>query len=120
MAPRFAHYGVSVGLPELGGAVDPDVAAHDELMVLLDIISKREVVRARVRVDGRPLVRTTSLWAEHSIHEVRKHAIPRASPVGRISARRDQRRGIIVILVVTARASASIVWNPGFFRYTDL
>ncbi|WP_406280842.1 recombinase family protein [Embleya sp. NBC_00896] len=49
MAPLFAHYGVPVWLPELGGEVDPEIGAHDELMVLLGIIAKREVVRARMR-----------------------------------------------------------------------
>ncbi|WTW98291.1 hypothetical protein OG216_35340 [Streptomycetaceae bacterium NBC_01309] len=49
MAPLFARYRVPVWLPELGGEVDPETAAHDELMVLLGIISKREVVRARMR-----------------------------------------------------------------------
>ncbi len=49
MAPLFAHYGISVWLPELGGEVDPEIAAHGELMVLLGIIAKREVVRARMR-----------------------------------------------------------------------
>ncbi|MGA4538960.1 recombinase family protein [Uniformispora flossi] len=49
MAPLFAHYGVPVWLPELGGEVDPEITAHDELMALLGIISKREVVRARMR-----------------------------------------------------------------------
>ncbi len=50
MAPLFAHYGVQIWLPEFGGAVDPSIAGHDELMVLLGILAKREVVRARIRV----------------------------------------------------------------------
>ncbi|UGQ13531.1 recombinase family protein [Yinghuangia sp. ASG 101] len=49
MAPLFAHYGAAVWLPELGGEVDPSLTAHDELMVLLGILSKREVARARIR-----------------------------------------------------------------------
>ncbi|UGQ13542.1 recombinase family protein [Yinghuangia sp. ASG 101] len=47
MAPLFAHYGAAVWLPELG--VDPGLISHDELMVLLGILSKREVARARIR-----------------------------------------------------------------------
>lgn len=35
--------------PELGDKVDPQLAAHNELMVLLGIITKREVARARTR-----------------------------------------------------------------------
>ncbi|MGR6998353.1 hypothetical protein ACU686_10040 [Yinghuangia aomiensis] len=49
MAPVFEHYGVPVWLPELGGEVDPQLAAHDELMVLLGVLAKREVTRARIR-----------------------------------------------------------------------
>ncbi len=49
MAPLFAHYGVAMWVPELGGEVDPSLTAHDELMVLLGILSKREVARARMR-----------------------------------------------------------------------
>ncbi|WP_371482749.1 hypothetical protein [Kitasatospora sp. NBC_00315] len=50
MAPLFERYGVAVWLPELGGAVDPKVAGHEELMVLLGILAKREIVRTRIRV----------------------------------------------------------------------
>ncbi|WP_405878714.1 recombinase family protein [Streptomyces sp. NBC_01136] len=49
MAPLFAHYGVAVWLPELGGPADPALTEHDELMVLLGILAKREVARARIR-----------------------------------------------------------------------
>lgn len=38
-----------VWLPELGGPADPELTAHDELMVLLGILAKREVTRARIR-----------------------------------------------------------------------
>jgi DNA invertase Pin-like site-specific DNA recombinase len=48
-APLFTHYGVMVWLPELGGPADPELTAHDELMVLLGILAKREVTRARIR-----------------------------------------------------------------------
>ncbi|WP_329562735.1 recombinase family protein [Kitasatospora sp. NBC_01266] len=50
MAPLFEHYGVTVWIPELGGAADPKVAGHEELMVLLGILAKREVARTRIRV----------------------------------------------------------------------
>ncbi|MEY9966184.1 site-specific DNA recombinase [Streptacidiphilus sp. MAP12-16] len=50
MAPLFDHYGVTAWIPELGGAADPKVAGHEELMVLLGILAKREVTRARIRV----------------------------------------------------------------------
>nr|WP_268248664.1 recombinase family protein [Streptomyces brasiliensis] len=49
MAPLFEHYGVQVWVPELGGAVDPKVADQEELMILLGILSKREIARARIR-----------------------------------------------------------------------
>nr|WP_246212242.1 recombinase family protein [Streptomyces abyssomicinicus] len=49
MAPLFEHYGVEVWVPELGGAVDPKVAGQEELMILLGILSKREIARARIR-----------------------------------------------------------------------
>lgn len=50
MAPLFEHYGVAVWVPELGGAVDPKVAGHEELMILLGILAKREIARTRIRV----------------------------------------------------------------------
>ncbi|GAA0682220.1 hypothetical protein GCM10010193_39930 [Kitasatospora atroaurantiaca] len=50
IAPLFEHYGVAVLIPELGGAADPAIAGHEELMVLLGILAKREVTRARIRV----------------------------------------------------------------------
>ncbi|WTW98265.1 recombinase family protein [Streptomycetaceae bacterium NBC_01309] len=56
MAPIFEHYGVPVWLPELGGEVDPQLAAHDELMVLLGVLAKREVTRARIRARTAMLV----------------------------------------------------------------
>ncbi|WP_326799372.1 recombinase family protein [Streptomyces sp. NBC_01808] len=49
MAPLFEHHGVRLWLPELGGAVDPNLAEHEELMILLGILSKREIARARLR-----------------------------------------------------------------------
>jgi site-specific DNA recombinase len=50
MAPLFEHFGVQVWVPELGGVVDPKVAGHEELMILLGILSKREIARTRIRV----------------------------------------------------------------------
>ena len=48
MAPLFEHYGVEVWVPELGGAVDPQIGGQEELMILLGILSKREIARARI------------------------------------------------------------------------
>lgn len=50
MAPLFEHYGIVVWIPELGGAADPEIAGHEELMVLLGILAKREIARTRIRV----------------------------------------------------------------------
>ncbi|GAB2909988.1 hypothetical protein GCM10022245_51650 [Streptomyces mayteni] len=50
MAPLFEHFGVQLWVPELGGVVDPKVAGHEELMILLGILSKREIARTRIRV----------------------------------------------------------------------
>ncbi|MFF4602757.1 recombinase family protein [Streptomyces sp. NPDC001339] len=49
LAPLFDHYKIPVWIPELGGAADPQTAGHEELMVLLGILAKREVARARMR-----------------------------------------------------------------------
>ncbi len=58
MAPLFEHYGVEVWVPELGGAVDPQTAGQEELMILLGILSKREIARARIRVRAAMTVQT--------------------------------------------------------------
>ncbi|MGY5118499.1 recombinase family protein [Streptomyces sp. 900105755] len=58
MAPRFDHYGIEVWVPELGGAVDPQTAGQEELMILLGILSKREIARARIRVRAAMTVQT--------------------------------------------------------------
>ncbi|MYT32055.1 MULTISPECIES: recombinase family protein [unclassified Streptomyces] len=50
MAPLFQHYGVALWVPELGGAIDPALVGHEELMILLGILSKREIARAQIRV----------------------------------------------------------------------
>jgi DNA invertase Pin-like site-specific DNA recombinase len=50
MALLFEHFGVAVWVPELGGAVDPKAAGHDELMIPLGILAKREITRTRIRV----------------------------------------------------------------------
>ncbi len=49
VAPLFAAAGVQLWLPEVGGALDPEVDELDELMALLGILAKREVIRARAR-----------------------------------------------------------------------
>ncbi|GAA2133321.1 hypothetical protein GCM10009760_09370 [Kitasatospora kazusensis] len=58
MAPLFEHFGVALWVPELGGVVDPALAGHEELMVLLGILAKREIVRTRIRVRTAMLVQT--------------------------------------------------------------
>lgn len=58
MAPLFDHYGVEVWVPELGGGVDPQTAGQEELMVLLGILSKREIARARIRTRTAMTVQT--------------------------------------------------------------
>ncbi|GGZ04254.1 recombinase family protein [Streptomyces poonensis] len=58
MAPLFEHYGIAVRVPELGGAVDPQLAGQEELMILLGILSKREIARARIRARTSMTVRT--------------------------------------------------------------
>ncbi|MCX5562017.1 recombinase family protein [Streptomyces sp. NBC_00038] len=45
-------------MPELGGAVDPRIAGQEELMILLGILSKREIARARIRVRSAMTVQT--------------------------------------------------------------
>ena len=49
VAPMFAAAGVQLWLPEVGGALDPEVDELDELMALLGILAKCEVIRARAR-----------------------------------------------------------------------
>ncbi|WP_228718509.1 recombinase family protein [Kitasatospora acidiphila] len=58
MAPLFEHYGVAVWVPELGGAVDPLIAGHEELMILLGLLAKREITRTRIRVRTAGAVQT--------------------------------------------------------------
>ncbi|WP_246102832.1 hypothetical protein [Streptomyces piniterrae] len=50
MAPLFQHYGVALWVPELGGPIAPALVGHEELMILLGILSKREIARTRIRV----------------------------------------------------------------------
>ena len=45
----LAAAGVQLWLPEVGGALDPSITYLDELMTLLGILARREVVRARAR-----------------------------------------------------------------------
>ena len=49
MAPIFAKHGVRVWVPDVGGPVDPKIGSLEELMALFGILSKREIVRARIR-----------------------------------------------------------------------
>ncbi|MDA8043692.1 MAG: recombinase family protein [Actinomycetota bacterium] len=48
--PVFVHYGVSLWVPEVGGAVDPGSEAHDMLMNLFGGMSKGERARVQIRV----------------------------------------------------------------------
>ena len=48
--PLFAHYGVGLWVPEIGGAIDPDSEAHDLVMSVFGGMSKGERSRIRTRV----------------------------------------------------------------------
>src|SRR6266508_5179015 len=48
--PVFAHYGVELWVPEVGGRVDPGSDAHDLVMSLYGGMSKGERNRIKVRV----------------------------------------------------------------------
>jgi site-specific DNA recombinase len=48
--PVFAHFGVGLWVPEVGGAVDPGSEAHDLVMSLYGGMSKGERTRIKVRV----------------------------------------------------------------------
>jgi site-specific DNA recombinase len=47
--PLLENYGVALWMPEVGGPVD---SGHDELIALLGILAKREIIRARARTVG--------------------------------------------------------------------
>jgi hypothetical protein len=48
--PLFAHYGVSLWVPDVGGPIDPDNEAHDLVMSVFGGMSKGERSRIKVRV----------------------------------------------------------------------
>jgi DNA invertase Pin-like site-specific DNA recombinase len=48
--PVFTHYGVTLWVPEVGGAVDPDSEAHDLIMSVFGGMSKGERNRVKIRV----------------------------------------------------------------------
>jgi site-specific DNA recombinase len=48
--PVFAHYGVQLWAPEVGGAIDADSEAHDLVMSVFGGMSKGERNRIRIRV----------------------------------------------------------------------
>ena len=48
--PIFAHYGVQLWVPEVGGPIDPDNEAHDLVMSVFGGMSKGERNRIKVRV----------------------------------------------------------------------
>ncbi len=48
--PLFAHYGVQLWVPEVGGAIDPDNEAHELVMSVFGGMSKGERNRIKLRV----------------------------------------------------------------------
>ncbi len=48
--PHFTHYGVPLGVPEVGGAIDPDNEAHDLITSVFCGMSKDERNRTKIRV----------------------------------------------------------------------
>ncbi len=48
--PLFAHYGVPLWVPEVGGPIDPDNEAHDLIMSVFGGVSKGERNRIKIRV----------------------------------------------------------------------
>ncbi len=48
--PVFAHYGVPLWVPEIGGPIDPDNEAHDLIMSVFGGVSKGERNRIKIRV----------------------------------------------------------------------
>src|SRR5580693_1646457 len=48
--PVFAHYGVGLWVPEVGGPIDPDSEAHDLIMSVFGGLSKGERSRIKLRV----------------------------------------------------------------------
>ena len=48
--PVFAHYGVELWVPEVGGPIDPDSEAHDLIMSVFGGLSKGERNRIKLRV----------------------------------------------------------------------
>ncbi|MFF5033012.1 recombinase family protein [Nocardia salmonicida] len=48
--PVFAHYGVQLWVPEVGGQIDPDSEAHDMIMSVFGGMSKGERNRIKIRV----------------------------------------------------------------------
>jgi len=48
--PVFAHYGVQLWVPEVGGPIDPESEAHDLVMSVFGGMSKGERTRIKIRV----------------------------------------------------------------------
>ena len=69
--PLFAHYGVPLWVPEVGGPIDPDNEAHDLIMSVFGGVSKgernrikirvRTAVAAQAQIEGRFLMRTPTV-----------------------------------------------------------
>jgi hypothetical protein len=50
MAPLLEHYGIGLWMPEVGGRVDWHAEDHEQTMLALGLLSKREITRTRIRV----------------------------------------------------------------------
>jgi hypothetical protein len=74
--PTFAHYGVQLWVPEVGGAIDPDNEAHDPVMSVFGGMSKGERNRIKVRV-GTAMASQTLLEGRY-----RDGARPTVTPSG--------------------------------------
>ena len=64
--PVFAHYGVPLWVPEVGGPIDPDNEAHDLIMSVFGGVSKGERNRIKIRVSTAMAARRTwkaGFWA---------------------------------------------------------
>jgi site-specific DNA recombinase len=48
--PLFEHYGVGLWMPEVAGRVDWHAEDHEQAMLALGLLSKREITRRRIRV----------------------------------------------------------------------
>jgi site-specific DNA recombinase len=49
MAPLFEHYGIQLWTAEVGGRIDYHAEDHEQTMLALELQSKREIARTRIR-----------------------------------------------------------------------